>query len=727
MFEWLKLWGRRNDKSIGDSGWQTIFTQGSGDIANSSESADPSNAYMTWVAKCVKTNADVFAATDINLYKGDNRGKEMLVSTHNVLSLLNDVNPYMTRYEVMWRMSVHLELYGNEYWLMLRNKLGEPFEIIPLSPSRTRPISDKDNYVSGYLFQPDQGDPIVIPVENIIHFKAYNPFSDIVGMSTIEFSSDLIYTDKYAAIWNKNFFKNSAIPGLVITTPASLTKPDIRRIRDSWVQEYGGPNRSGKPAVMHSGSDIKVIQATMADMQMIELRTKNRDDIMRMFGVPSVLLGDLDKVTYASARTAEYIHDKITNYPRCKQVANIMTEFLLPMFKGTQGMFFKRVEPQLLDSETDARLEKQFINKIITVNEWRSAVGRNPIPGGDRYAEDVMPNVPGITQPESNTAQSGDNAKALNEIVSKSLRKNIKEVALGFIPETAPAANIVETDQVPQTASAIDGVIQNHPGYSKQKQNHWLSSKFEEFGMEESTKKRKREDGNITTFKDALSSLFAKQMDRAIKEVDTGMKAFNPKNILDPKKEIKATIDLITPILSSILSQEARDALLKIDADPNAWTIESPTAQDYLKAGVLKLATGMTDTVTTDVRTAIAEGLDAGEGITEITDRIKNLTVFSNKRAETIALTETHRASSYAELQAFKSSKVVVSKIWYTAEDERTCPLCEPMHGVEVPLNAPFLTLSEMESVGVPNYDGSIKTPMMHPRCRCVMIPVLKA
>lgn len=729
MLEWLKFWNRGGSKSIGGAGWQTIFSQGNADLASDKESGDPRDTYMTWVAKCVKTNADVFAATDMPLYKTDNTGKETLVRKHAVLDLLNDVNPYITRYELMWRLAAHLELWGNEYWFTTNNKLGEPFEIIPLQPSRTKPIPDTKFYVKGYEFQPDEGDPIIIPVDNIIHFRNYNPFSDIIGMSTIEHSRNLIYTDKYASLWNKNFFRNSAIPGVVITTPNSLTKPDIRRIRDSWVQEYGGPNRSGKPAVMHSGADIKVIQSTMADMQMIELRTKNRDDIMRMFGVPSVLLGDLDKVTYASAKTAEYIHDKMTNYPRCKQVANVLNEFLLTRFRGTDNMFFKRVEPQLLDTDTDNRLEKQFTNKIITVNEWRSAVGRSPLPDGDRYKEDApLPMLQVPAQQDKEDPEDKEKTKQIQGLVEKSMKKN-KEMAVRapIVVDDVVAENIVETDTVPSPIPYVEGANPLHPGYSKQKQNHWLSIKFEEFGMEESSKKRVREDGNILTIKDALVSLFAKQMDRALKEVDSGMKALKPSSILDPKKELKATIDILMPLIGAVLSQEARDALTKIDADPNAWTLESPTAKDYLKNGMARLATSMTETTVNGIRTAIAEGLDAGEGIVEMTARIKSLGIFGESRAETIALTETHRASAYAELEAFKASKVVASKIWYTAEDERTCPLCAPMHGVEVPLNAPFLTLSEMEGISVPNYDGSIKTPMMHPRCRCVMIPVLKA
>lgn len=49
--------------------------------------------------------------------------------------------------------------------------------------------------------------------------------------------------------------------------------------------------------------------------------------------------------------------------------------------------------------------------------------------------------------------------------------------------------------------------------------------------------------------------------------------------------------------------------------------------------------------------------------------------------------------------------------VWATAEDERTCPLCEPLHDVRAPIGGLFV-----------GRDGvSAGPPPRHPRCRCVV------
>lgn len=84
-------------------------------------------------------------------------------------------------------------------------------------------------------------------------------------------------------------------------------------------------------------------------------------------------------------------------------------------------------------------------------------------------------------------------------------------------------------------------------------------------------------------------------------------------------------------------------------------------------------------------------------------------------RAETIARTETMRA--IADGKRLQRERLVAEgaldpdaweQEWITAEDERTCPVCLPLHGQRAPIGGAFLT-----SV------GPLSGPPAHPRCRC--------
>jgi hypothetical protein len=51
-----------------------------------------------------------------------------------------------------------------------------------------------------------------------------------------------------------------------------------------------------------------------------------------------------------------------------------------------------------------------------------------------------------------------------------------------------------------------------------------------------------------------------------------------------------------------------------------------------------------------------------------------------------------------------------VEKTWYTVQDERVCPICEPLHGSAIPFEELFDT-----------DEGAIEGPPAHPACRCFL------
>ena len=82
-------------------------------------------------------------------------------------------------------------------------------------------------------------------------------------------------------------------------------------------------------------------------------------------------------------------------------------------------------------------------------------------------------------------------------------------------------------------------------------------------------------------------------------------------------------------------------------------------------------------------------------------------------RALTIARTETIRASVDGQLAIWREAQrqgllpMNARKRWIVTPDDRLCPQCAPLKGVEVPLNSPF--------------PGGVDGPPLHPNCRCAV------
>ena len=84
--------------------------------------------------------------------------------------------------------------------------------------------------------------------------------------------------------------------------------------------------------------------------------------------------------------------------------------------------------------------------------------------------------------------------------------------------------------------------------------------------------------------------------------------------------------------------------------------------------------------------------------------------LFGRMRAQRIAATEATRLFSWGNQEAWRAGGVVNQKTWKTAADDLVCPICMPLNGKTVDLNATFTS----DLLPKP-----ISGPPAHVNCRC--------
>lgn len=148
-----------------------------------------------------------------------------------------------------------------------------------------------------------------------------------------------------------------------------------------------------------------------------------------------------------------------------------------------------------------------------------------------------------------------------------------------------------------------------------------------------------------------------------------------------------------------------------------------PPIEDYVD----KTVQMETDTTMKQVRETLRQGREEQLTIDEISDQlIEKGATQSATRAENISRTSTIWANNEGSVLGYQDDGVPLLQ-WQVTADDRTCPLCLSMQGQKIKTGANFVD----EGGTVTGTDGSqyetafaVGHPPLHPRCRCVVLPI---
>ena len=674
------------------------------------------SAALGWVYACVTAIADDVANIDIKLFKKVNETDVEEVTTSPILDLLNKANNFTTKFDLFWLTQQYLELTGEAPWLLVREG-QEITDILLLRPDFLTVIPGTDQYIDGYKYRIAAGKEVFIPAEDVIFIKYPSPTKPFRGKGTLQAAAKTVDIDNFSEDYNRTFFKNSAMPGSVISTEQKLTKNTIDSLRHGIDKLYKGKDKAHKTMILEQGLDWKPLQMSAKDMDFLKQQTFSRDKILGIFRVPRTVLGITDDVNRANAEATDFIFAKRTIKPKMQRLIDQLNEFLVPMFPDSDKLYLSFVDPVPEDVEAKLKANESGIkNGYLTINEVRQSIGKESI--GDEG--DVI-YLPFNLQPiDAKSEPSNEEAKS---IIRKIGYRNRKALAV------TKRKNAVEA----KIADHLEPIIkQMITGEVKQEVNPKVcknqgNAVYENFWK---VKIAKAEDFEKQMIKD-LSLLFAEQEKEVLAKMPKKAVSKNPEKWrLDEDGNVKKTKSLLKRIEELVILAGSREAFELIDIDDEIDP-SNPAAQKFLEEKTFKTAESVTKTTNNKLGKTLSEGVEKGEGIPSLRKRVQEVFVNATKsRAEAIARSEVMRATNWATEEAYKESGVVESKEWLTAMDERVCQWCRPLDGKTVKIGEPFFDKGatfEGDEGGEIKLDfETVETPPLHVRCRCTIVPVIK-
>ncbi|MCH9010788.1 MAG: phage portal protein [Chloroflexi bacterium] len=334
------------------------------------------------------------------------------VEEHLILDLWNMPNPFYTNDEFLEVSVNHFSLVGEMWWVIVRDKTFRiPVEIWPVRPDRMRPIPHPTDYISGYVYQVGN-EKVFLDIEDVIFIRRPSPLDPYRGIGPIGSIMLDLGSEKAAAQFTANFFRNSAIPGGVIETDETMSDPDRDRLIAGWRAAHQGVGNAWRVAILEK-AHWKERMFTQRDMQLDLLRKQGRDIIFGVYGVSKTMMGGTDDVNRANAEAAEVVFARWTVTPLLSRIKAAINGHLVKPFDPTLSLTFKDPVPANREFDLKEGVEG-YRAGMLTLNEARARLNEGEVEDGDEFRE--QPTAPAF---QLVTDSDGTVRKALSPPVEK--------------------------------------------------------------------------------------------------------------------------------------------------------------------------------------------------------------------------------------------------------------------------------------------------------------------
>ena len=253
--------------------------------------------------------------------------------------------------------------------------------------------SDDDTYVEKYTYDHS----IDYKPSEIIHIKE-NSFNSIYrGVPRLKPALRTMQLLTSMRKFQDNFFKNGAIPGLVLKSPNTLSEKIKERMLQAWVARYNPQSGGRRPLFLDGGLEVEnLTEINFKELDFQEAIASNEKIILKAIGVPPILM---DSGNNANLRPNHRLYYLETILPIINKIAYAFERYFgFKLDEDVTGI--PALQPELRDQ---ASYYATLVNTgIMTPNEAREALRLEGIEGFD------TPRVPAnIAGSASNPEEGG--------------------------------------------------------------------------------------------------------------------------------------------------------------------------------------------------------------------------------------------------------------------------------------------------------------------------------
>jgi len=697
----LKINSELSEKGFGIDTLAQMWKQGL-DL-NGANPERPTKPYSqnSWVYACV--NAIVRTC----------RGIQMMVSTANddvVESgpaydlLLN--NPEVPFTKFLTETIGFLTLYRECYWVYLDKDLRVPKSILVAGPNTLKPVVDM-GVLTGYQLRLANGRQVPLFLDDVWPLLDFNPGNPYHGIGPAVVGKLAISASYQASLLNEATLANGGKIGNLITTPGRLDPDEKQMLIAQFDSRHKSARNAGRTCLMTGGADVKNLAQTMADLQMLDLSKFHATEICILFDVPPEVIGLNSEAQYAHGPAHQrFIANNIA--PTLSFVAEHITSGILRRFKNRKHAsapfancksYIGRVaRTKHLPSYRQAKVkavqsgQQLFAWFVIEEHPAMQVMLRERIEKVLGYTEKGVPLnacIDAFDLPFEHSPWGDD------WWISAGLMPARYTLEAGIEGLTGPSLPEGEEEEGKsiEANKAVGDIVEKSD--ERQRLRIWRNWATSWLGIEKE-------------YTQALRTLFRRQqriIETELKKVFGKSKSQKADTeqiiarvVFDLKKEngkLKVINHTFFEKASELGIRQSLTELLGLKGDQLKEKAEQVKRLPILK-GKLVISTSNITGVNKVTQRLIArqlkQGLDTGEGLNELTNRIRSVFNFNRSRALRIARTQTGGAVSSGRHYGMKAAGVEL-KSWLTSRDKDVRDShrnAEQKYAEGIPLEQPF-------------------------------------
>lgn len=312
-------------------------------------------------------------------------GTTRVLEQGQLQELMDAPSQRMSGFQLWQWTSATRDLYGEAFWLKWRDDRGRVRELTPVHPRNITIRRNTDTGEVEYIYNAGGGAALdglpAFPESDVVAFTSYNPDNLLRGVSNLESLRMTLLNEDAARRATSSFWDKGARPSMILTHPNELSKGAQDRLKAKAEANMGGADNMGGVTVFEEGISATITQLSNEDMQYIESRKLNREEVCAAYDVSPLVVHILDHATFSNVTEQLRSQYRDTMAPIFTDLQSVIDTQLVPDFyeRGAAKTRFNMDDVLRGDYETRATTGLALRQSgVLSGNETRNFIGHDP-------------------------------------------------------------------------------------------------------------------------------------------------------------------------------------------------------------------------------------------------------------------------------------------------------------------------------------------------------------